>query len=89
MIGAKLSSIKKSDLISSVGLIVFCFLLIVMPVSIKEKIADVGVNVFYLPFYNVQDKFEELYGIRDHARQLETELVWAKLLLYYYADAAE
>ena len=84
-----MSSIRKHNLIFPATLIILCFFLILLPSGIKEKIAGISIRVFYLPINNIQGKFEEIYGIRERARQLETELVKAKLKLSYYADAVE
>jgi len=89
MIGVRLGSIKRNSKLFPVGVVVLCFLLIVMPGGIKENIAEICIDIFYLPISNIQGKFGDLYGIRERARQLETELVKTKLELSYYEGVIE
>jgi len=57
--------------------------------GMKEYIAEIGIEIFYLPIENIKGKFEDLYKVREHARRLEAELEKAKLQLSYFTDAVE
>ncbi|MBD3169608.1 MAG: rod shape-determining protein MreC [candidate division Zixibacteria bacterium] len=85
----QLGSLKKNELIITASLIFLCLLLILVPGGIKQSIAGIGISVFYLPINTIQNKFKDLYNIRERARELETELAESKLKLSYYVDAVD
>ncbi|MCP4631481.1 MAG: rod shape-determining protein MreC [candidate division Zixibacteria bacterium] len=87
MIRGQLDSIKKNDILLLALLVVLCLMIILIPLRAKETIANITINIFYNPINSVQAKFKGLYAIKEEARNLEAELVEARLKLSYYSDA--